>query len=609
MTLRGTSHERESSRAGRESGQESGGRSRQHLLTVVLEDYFHVAPLQSVVEDEKWYRFDRRVEDNTRNTLDLLDEFGTRATFFVLGWIADEMPELIREVVDRGHEVASKGYAHRSIRQFSREGFRTDLRRSREALERASGTTVHGYRIAHSWFSPEDLWALDVLTQEGFAYDSSIRPLYRRYAQEPWRREPHRHHLGDGEIWEFPLSSWTIGGWSFPISGGNYFRQFPHWLMRRAVLRWTRITNAPFLMYFHVWELDPDQPRVLAAPLHERIRQYRNLPKMADIVRYYLGRYRFTAVADFLGLPFAGELDERLPAESEASTGVHGGRDGAELLSPSGSRVPVTVVVPCFNEELILPYLANTLERVEQSLESEYDLRFVFVDDGSADGTWSSLESIFGGRSNTVLIQHPENRGVAAAILTGVRRARTEVVCSIDCDCTYDPHQLERLIPLLTPEVDMVTASPYHPDGEVRNVSKWRLFLSKSLTSFYRLVLRQRLATYTSCFRVYRRSAVSDLRIREGGFLGVAETLGRLDLKGGRIVECPAVLEVRLLGRSKMKMPRTIIGHLRLLARLAVARIAGSGAIDPTAVESPAAAVEKEPAAETHVSKKEDTTE
>jgi glycosyltransferase involved in cell wall biosynthesis len=165
------------------------------------------------------------------------------------------------------------------------------------------------------------------------------------------------------------------------------------------------------------------------------------------------------------------------------------------------------------------------------------------------------------------------NQGVAAAILTGIQVAPTDVVCSIDCDCTYDPLQLERMIPLLVEGVDMVTASPYHPDGEVKNVPGWRLFLSRSLSALYRVVLNHRLATYTSCFRVYRKESVASLRVKEGGFLGVAEMLGRLDIDGGTIVECPAVLEVRLLGRSKMKTVRTILGHLRLLSVLSIDRL------------------------------------
>jgi glycosyltransferase involved in cell wall biosynthesis len=235
------------------------------------------------------------------------------------------------------------------------------------------------------------------------------------------------------------------------------------------------------------------------------------------------------------------------------------------------------VVVPCFNEELILPYLANTLSSVEKKLGALYRFDFIFVDDGSSDGTWKSLHSVFAEYPNVRFVRHPKNRGVAAAIVTGIRESDTEIVCSIDCDCTYDPHQLAALIPALKSDIDLVTASPYHPQGTVRNVPSWRLFLSKSLSSMYRIVLHHRLATYTSCFRVHRRSAVVDLTVREGGFLGVAEMLGVLDLQGGSIVECPAVLEVRLLGRSKMKTLKTIVGHLGLLRRFAAARVLGRG--------------------------------
>jgi len=547
--------------------------SRSHLLTVVVEDYYHVAPLKSVVKANQLYRFERRVESNTRKALDLLDEFNVSATFFVLGLIADEMPELVREVADRGHEVASKGYLHRSIREFNREEFRDDVARSREVLERASGAEVYGYRIGHRWFAPRDLWALDVLAAEGFAYDSSVRPLFRRYAREPWRWLPHRHSCSDGELWEFPLSAWPLGNWWFPISGGNWFRQFPHWLMRRGVAAWVRNTLAPFLMYFHVWELDPDQPHIQGAPLAQRIRQYRNLDKMAGIIRYYLDRYRFIGIADYLGLPHKGEAfegSERRPHEFGDERETPAERRPVMLAA---SKTPVSIVVPCFNEALILRYLANTLKSVETALSPCYDLRYIFVDDGSCDTTWSSLQTLFGCRSDCLLLQHSTNRGVASAILTGINHAETEIVCSIDCDCTYDPHQLRSLIPMLTEGVDMVTASPYHPEGTVRNVPRWRLFLSKSLSSLYCLVLHHRLATYTSCFRVYRRSAVSGLQVREGGFLGVAEMLGRLDLKGGHIAECPAVLEARLLGRSKMRTVRTIFGHLRLLIRFGFARL------------------------------------
>jgi polysaccharide deacetylase family protein (PEP-CTERM system associated) len=542
----------------------AGGR---HVLTVALEDYFQVAPLKSVIRTDQWYRFETRVERNTVKTLDLLDEFGLKATFFVVGWIADEMPEVVRRVAGRGHEIASKGYYHRSLRQLGREEFREDLLRSREALERAAGTPVDGYRIAHGWFTPQDLWALDVLAEEGFLYDSSLRPIFRRFAREPQRRFVFCHHRGDRALWELPLSSWCLGGWSFPIAGGNYLRQLPRGLMRRAVDHWHHTVASPLVVYFHVWELDPDQPRIRAAPLLERVRQYRNLEKMDGILREYLGRYRFAGVREYLaqrGVAAARAVaPPAVPSRAPAAVAV---------AAAPAARTAVTVVVPCFNEESTLPYLANTLRSLAATLEDRYALSFIFVDDASSDATLEVLGRLFGARPDCAVIGHAENRGVAAAIQSGIREARTEIVCSIDCDCTYDPHQLRALIPMLKGDVDLVTASPYHPQGRVRNVPAWRLALSKGLSFLYRRLLRHRLATYTSCFRVYRRSSVAALPVREGGFLGVVEMLALLDLAGGRIVECPAVLDVRLLGRSKMRVAKSVAGHLRLLVRMAAAR-------------------------------------
>jgi glycosyltransferase involved in cell wall biosynthesis len=239
----------------------------------------------------------------------------------------------------------------------------------------------------------------------------------------------------------------------------------------------------------------------------------------------------------------------------------------------------MSIVVPCFNEELVLSYLSNTLRSVETHLSERYSVHFVFVDDGSLDGTFDGLRRLFGHKDNCAFIRHSRNKGVAAAILTGVKSAETEIVCSIDCDCTYDPHELINMIPLLKDEVDLVTASPYHPRGKVRNVPGWRLALSRIASYLYRRVLRQKLYTYTSCFRVYRKSMTRELSLSESGFLGIAEMLGRLDLRGAKVVEYPTILEVRLFGRSKMKTLRTIGGHLRLLVRLLAMRVRGGADI------------------------------
>jgi glycosyltransferase involved in cell wall biosynthesis len=232
----------------------------------------------------------------------------------------------------------------------------------------------------------------------------------------------------------------------------------------------------------------------------------------------------------------------------------------------------ITIVVPFFNEQAALAHFEGTINRVEVELGKEYDVNFVLVDDGSTDGTAERLHHMVSSRPNFAVVRHAVNRGVAAAILTGIQYATTEIVCSIDCDCSYDPQLLKRFIPALSVGVDMVTASPYHPRGAVRNVPNWRVWLSKGASSLYRLVLRNKLFTYTSCFRVYRKGAVGTLTLSNNGFVGVAELLGRLDLQGSLIREESAELNVRLFGKSKMKLVRTIFGHLRLILWLACMR-------------------------------------
>ena len=541
---------------------------RRHILTVVLEDYCHVGPVSRVIRPDYWSRFESRVHRNTHATLDLLDEVGAKATFFVLGWIAEHQPEVVAEVLRRGHEIASKGYFHRHINQMTPAQFREDVRRSRQALQSASGVIVRGYRLPRGGLAKRHLWALDILAEEGFDYDSSIRPLGIEFAGEPFRRFIHQHQHEGRRIWEVPLSTWSFGPLSVPISGGNYMRQLPHAFIRRAMARWDRDGAEPLVCYFHVWELDPEQPRISAVSALEHLRQYRNLRLMSDRIRYYLNRYRFGTIAGHLGLPTeSSAMTSAATDESRAAT-VSLAASSVEDERPASTRLPISVVVPCYNEEATLGYTANTLQSFADRMKDDYEISYVFVDDGSKDETWRRLNELFGARADTVLTRHSQNRGVAAATLTGIRNSRTELVCAIDCDGTYDPLQLRQMIPMLTPDVDLVTASPYHPQGRVLNLAAWRLILSNGLSIIYRFFHRHRLYTYTSCFRVYRRSAVADIKLWNERFVGITEILSRLDRNGGRIVECPAVMEVRLLGNSKMKVFKTIWGHLVLMSQL-----------------------------------------
>ena len=533
-----------------------------HLLTVLVEDYFHVGAFENLIQQRNWSNFEPRYRQNTIKTLDLLDRYNAKATFFVLGWIAEQDPELIREIAARGHEVASRGYYHRGLRNLTDEEFREDLRRTSRVIEAACGQKVKGYRAAEKLQFGKDDWVLDVLADEGYAYDASFMPDRNT---EQHRRVAHLEHTGERHIWEFPYATLDLGLGVLPISGGNYIRQFPYTLMRKAVSGWSGRTDQPFPFYFHVWELDPEQPRISAASKVTRLRHYRKLDKMEWILHENLALYENVGIADHLQIK--QKFNRRAIAEHDSVAAL----DQPTIKLP-GSEV--TVVIPCYNEQEALPYLSNTLRSVETKLaEGGYAANFVFVDDRSKDDTLPILTQLFGDLENVQIIPHKQNWGVAAGILTGIRAAKTELVCSMDCDCTYDPHELLRMLPLLENGVDLVTASPYHKDGGVRNVPGWRLFLSKGASFLYRRVLKSKLDTYTSCFRVYRRSAFADMEVDETGFLGVAEMLGRVDLAGGKIVEFPAVLEVRLFGISKMKTAKTIVGHLKLLTRLAKMRL------------------------------------
>ncbi len=536
---------------------------QQHILTVGLDDYYHSAALKGSISRSQWYRFESRLERNALRTLELLDETSTKATFFVTGSVAEKCPSIVHEVARRGHEIASQGYCHNNARRMTRAEFRDDLRRARGTLEHSLGLTILGNRCARPLISTKDLWALDVLVEEGYLYDSSLLPLFRTFRREPWRRFVHAHNFEGRSLWEFPFSTWNCLGVLLPIAGGVYLRQIPYRLHNRSLQHWSRTYQSPFVMYFHVWELDGDQPRINVTSPIARIRHYRNLGKTDVVVRRYLKQHRFGSISHYLNI--SPEVQRAREFQSAPAT-----QEMAEVFSQAAreEKTSVTIVVPFFNEEAVLRYFSNTLENLEKDLGATYTLHFVLVDDGSSDRTGEMLRSLFGRRSNCTVLCHPQNLGVAAAIMTGIRHARTEIVCSMDSDCTYDPSQFKRLIPELIPGIDLVTASPYHPEGAVIHVPKWRLSLSWSASLLYRLVLRQKLRTYTACFRVYRRSVVSDVSLHEQGFLGMPEMIGKLDLSGRRVCEVPATLEARLLGRSKMKLLPVILGHLGLMARL-----------------------------------------
>jgi polysaccharide deacetylase family protein (PEP-CTERM system associated) len=195
---------------------------KKNLLTVLVEDYFHVGAFETLIQQRNWENFEPRYEQNTLKTLDLLDRHDARATFFVLGWIADSNPDLVREIVARGHEVASRGFYHRPPNNLTPEEFREDLRRSNDAIERACGQKVVGYRAAEKLSFGQGEWVLETLANEGLAYDASFLPTSKDAKD---KRVAHEFSFGDKSIWELPYTTTDLGVGLLPISGGNYFRE------------------------------------------------------------------------------------------------------------------------------------------------------------------------------------------------------------------------------------------------------------------------------------------------------------------------------------------------------------------------------------------------
>ena len=270
-----------------------------NAMTVDVEDYFQVSAFDGVVPRSTWDGRESRVSGNTERLLDLFAESNVRATFFVLGWVADRFPGLVRRIVAEGHELASHGYEHRLVYSQTPREFREDLRNARFALEQAGGCPVLGYRAPSFSIVDESLWALDVLIDEGFVYDASIYPIrHDRYGIPEWTRGVHRIERAGGSIWELPGSTVRVGSTNLPIGGGGYFRLLPY--------AWTRhgfgslnASRQPAIFYLHPWEIDPAQPRIPAGRLSS-FRHYRNLAQTEPRLRRLLQEFPFGRVSDVL---------------------------------------------------------------------------------------------------------------------------------------------------------------------------------------------------------------------------------------------------------------------------------------------------------------------
>ncbi|HET6724907.1 MAG TPA: XrtA system polysaccharide deacetylase [Gammaproteobacteria bacterium] len=279
-----------------------------NAMTVDVEDYFQVSALEPYIARRDWPAIPRRVEANTNRILDLFSKRPIKATFFVLGWVAERHPALVRRIAAEGHEVASHGYAHRRVTQQSPREFRDDVVRAKSILEDIVGEAVDGYRAPSYSIGAGTLWALDVLESSGYRYSSSVFPIrHDLYGMPEAPRFPFIPTTGG--LLEIPVTTVRLGGRTLPCGGGGYFRLMPYESFRWALRRVNRDDRAAGVFYFHPWEIDPAQPRVRAR-LKSRFRHYVNLRRMEGKVARLLNDFSW----DRMDRVFLNETTERYPA-------------------------------------------------------------------------------------------------------------------------------------------------------------------------------------------------------------------------------------------------------------------------------------------------------
>jgi len=283
-----------------------------NVLSVDVEDYYQVEAFAGQVPRNRWDSFPSRVERNVGRILDLFDKHEVKATFFVLGWVAEHSPGLVREIAARGHEIGCHGFGHQRLPRLTPEQFRQDLRAARARLMDEAQCALLAYRAPSFSITQSTLWAFDILAEEGFTCDSSVFPVRHDFYGNPDApRFPHWHQTPQGNsIFEFPPSTIRVFNCNIGIAGGGYLRLAPYAVTRRAIRHINEKEKQPVMVYFHPWEIDPGQPRIRAS-LRSRLRHYTNLTGMEPKIERLLRDFRFAPL---------GEVCEDLSAEYAAAT-------------------------------------------------------------------------------------------------------------------------------------------------------------------------------------------------------------------------------------------------------------------------------------------------
>lgn len=494
-------------------------------LLIDATEWFLDPAWQQHISPRHWRRLPHRGGRVLEALGALLASAGAKATVLVEPWLAAESPEQLRDLARQGLELALAVRLPRPLTDVVDAGERRQLAatwgQQREQLERAAEAPVLGFASVRSQARGADRWWAAALREHGFAYDASATDS------------------GDGRA----AVAILLGG-SCPVER------------------------------FCGWRLDREQPRLMGLPPDVRAAHEAQYEGAADELLDLARRASATVVSTL----DAGVVAEARAAGASARPAEVADASPRRAFLPPASDAagarPLTIVVPLKDEADGVASLFEDLDLLVDEFADLASLRFVVVDDGSGDSTWPQLEALARSRPRVRLVRHPQNRGVAAAIRTGIETADTDLVASIDGDLSYDPRELRAMLQLFDATgADVVTSSPYHPRGNVQNVPGWRLFLSRTLSTAYRILLRSDLHTWTSCFRLYRRDRVGGLPLVHDGFLGTAELIVRVLRRGGRVAEHPCTLEARLLGFSKMRVLDTVFEHLGLLVQVLFRRV------------------------------------
>lgn len=265
--------------------------AEKQALTVDVEDYFHVSAFEKAIDKTDWNNLEMRVEANTYRLLALFEQKQAKCTFFTLGWVAERCPNLIKAIVDQGHELASHGFAHQRATEMTPEQFLADVSKSKQVLEDVSGQEIIGYRAPSFSFNDGNVWVYQILAELGFEYSSSTYPVeHDLYGVPNWPRFKYQRDEG---IIEIPVPTVRKNDHNTGIGGGGYFRLYPYWLSKRRIDNFLNTEQQPYSFYFHPWEIDPHQPRVADASIKSRLRHYLNLSRMEGKVVRLLEDYQW----------------------------------------------------------------------------------------------------------------------------------------------------------------------------------------------------------------------------------------------------------------------------------------------------------------------------